>query len=124
MLYCTWYRGISEGEGNGMARKGTKLLDELQADLERLRRGIHNHHHELGDLAAAQNDLSTLLRELDELRREQEHFMALSKTATARLQAKMAEARSLRSRLRLSLRGRYGRSDERLRDFGIAVNDR
>jgi hypothetical protein len=107
-----------------MARTGTKLLDELQTDLERLLRGFQNHHHELGDLAAAQNDLSILLRELDELRREQERFMALSKEATAHLQAKMAEGRSLRSRLRLSLRGRYGRSDERLLDFGISVNHR
>jgi hypothetical protein len=105
-----------------MARKGTKLLDELQADLERLLRGFQNHRNELGDLAAAQTDLSTLLRELDELRREQERFIALSKEAMARLPAKMAEGRSLRSRLHLSLRGRYGLSDERLHDLGILIN--
>jgi chromosome segregation ATPase len=104
-----------------MARRGTKLLDELETDLERLLDGIHHNQHELGDLAAAQNDLTTMLRELAELRREQARTMALSKKATARLQDKMAEARSLRSRLRLSLRGRYGWSSPQLRDFGIVI---
>jgi chromosome segregation ATPase len=106
-----------------MARRGTKLLDELEEDLGRLLDGIHHYQHELGDLATVQDDLNTLLRELDELQREQERRVALSKEVTARLQAKMADARSLRSRVRLSLRGRYGHASERLRDFGIVVKD-
>jgi peptidoglycan hydrolase CwlO-like protein len=105
-----------------MARKGTKLLDELETDLERLLHGIHRYQNELGDLAAAQQDLAIALRELNQLKRDQERLMARSEQATARLQAKMAEARSLRSRVRLSLRGRYGRASELLRDFGIAVD--
>jgi hypothetical protein len=104
-----------------MARKGTKLLNELRLDLECLLRGILRYQDELGDLAAAQQDLTIMLRELGELRDEQAHYMTLSEQATARLQDKMAEGRALRSRLRLSLRGRYGRSSARLRDFGIVV---
>jgi DNA repair exonuclease SbcCD ATPase subunit len=106
-----------------MARKGTKLLDELETDLERLLDGIHRNQHELGDLAAAQDDLTTMLRDLAELRQEQERYRVLSEQATACLQDKMAEGRALRSRLRLSVRGRYGWSSERLRDYGIAVKE-
>jgi len=105
-----------------MSRKGTKLLAELEEDLERLLDGIHTYQDELGDLASAQRDLTTTLRELEALKQEQERLMALSHEATERLQAKMAAGRSLRSRLRLSLRGRYGRTSERLRDFGILTD--
>jgi hypothetical protein len=107
-----------------MARKGSKLYDELRLDLQRLLQGVLQHQDELGELAAARRDLSTVLTELDRLKRDQERCIALSEQATARLQDKMSEARSLRSRTRLSLRGRYGRSSERLHDFGIAVSNR
>ena len=91
-----------------MAGKTDKLLGQLRLDLEHMREGIRIYHDVLGDIAAAEDEITTLLNELQTLNDEQERLKAAAEEATVRLRARAADARALRTRLRYSLRGKLG----------------
>ncbi len=104
-----------------MADKTDKLLGQLRLDLEHMREGIRTYRDELGDLAAAEEEITTLLNDLQTLNDEQERLKAAAEEATARLKARAADARALRTRLRYALRGKLGPRNEKLEAFGITI---
>ena len=87
-----------------------KVLSALILDLQRMVDGLQASAAELGELGAETAVVQALLNDLDSLSRQQ-----------AQLQNKIKEAKEKRSRLVLSLKGRYGRKSQKLETFGITV---
>ena len=88
---------------------------------QQLRDGLTAHAEELPFLAEERAALTTLLTELQTLNTRQEALKAELQQATQALEAKIAAAVALESRLRSSLKGKYGARNEQLESFGIKV---
>lgn len=101
--------------------KTDKKLGQLRLDLEQIREGLNTHQAEVGELAAAEVEITAVLDDLQTLNDEQERLKAATQEATARLKEKMTEGRDLRTRLRYALRGKFGPKSEKLEAFGIGV---
>ena len=86
---------------------------------EQLASGLTAHAAEVPYLAEQTATLSALIAEIKALNEQQETLKAQLQAVTQQLDGKVAEIRSLESRLRTSLKGHYGAKDEQLEAFGI-----
>jgi Tfp pilus assembly protein PilN len=88
---------------------------------QQLRDGLAAQAGELAFLAEDRAALEALLAEVQTLNARQEALKAELQQATQALDAKVAAAAALESRLRASLKGKYGARSEQLEAFGIKV---
>jgi chromosome segregation ATPase len=94
-------------------------FSENMARWELLRQGLAANAADLAFLSAEQAQLTSLLTDLRSLDARQENLKAQLQQVTQELEGKVAQAGELESRLRASLKGKYGGRNEKLEEFGI-----
>ncbi len=84
-----------------------------------LKQGLDANAAELTFLEAERTQLTALIESLKTLDGRQEALKAQLQQVTQELDTKVGQATALESRLRASIKGKYGAKNEKLEEFGI-----
>ena len=98
-----------------------KSFANQMSALEQLDSGLTANAADLAFLAEDQAALQGLITQIKAADDEQEALKAQVQAKTQELEGLIADARALESRLRASLKGKYGAKNEILESFGIKV---
>ena len=97
---------------------------ERLAQWNLLKQGLDANAAELAFLDAERGQLTALVTSMATLEAQQEALKAQLQQTTQELDGKVAQMAALDSRLRASLKGKYGAKNEKLEEFGIKPNRR
>ncbi len=86
---------------------------------ELLKQGLAANATDLAFLSTETAELTTLVSDLKAADARQEALKAQIQQLTQQIEAKIAQGEQLESRLRASLKGKYGGKNEKLEEFGI-----
>ncbi len=92
---------------------------ERMAQWGLLKQGLDANAAELTFLEAERTQITALVASLGTLDAQQEALKAQLQQVTQELKAKISQMMLLESRLRASLKGKYGAKNEKLEEFGI-----
>lgn len=95
---------------------------ERMAQWGLLKQGLTANAADLAFLEAERTQCTTLLANLGTLDAQQEALKAQLQQTTQELGEKIGQMKALESRLRASLKGKYGAKSEKLEEFGIKPN--
>jgi len=97
---------------------------ERMARWNLLQQGLAANAAELAFLDAERGQVTALVASLAALDAQQEALKAQLQQTTQELDGKVGQMAALESRVRASLKGKYGAQDEKLEEFGIKVSRR
>ncbi len=92
---------------------------ERMAQWGLLKQGLTANAADLAFLEAERTQFTALLASLGTLDAQQEALKAQLQQVTQELDTKVGQATALESRLRASIKGKYGAKSEKLEEFGI-----
>jgi hypothetical protein len=101
-----------------------RTFAECIAQWNLLKQGLDANAADLTFLEAECGQFTTLLANVGTLDARQEALKAQLQQVTQQLQTKLGETETLETRLRASLRGKYGLKNEKLEEFGIKPSRR